>query len=201
MAIDLFGWLYRLLGKLRVLTKAKAIPYIRSFEVDNSFRLDPDLSLKKYPGLSFCHIAQETVNSRLSTYWEDETHCIANAPTLQADLGLRPPIAEGLLTQLRAPSQFILKRFDLKDWIVIISGTLGAFALLHTWIASFVDAPEAQVAFVDITPLNTSAGEAISLPLAVLNESAYAPAKIKRIAALATSTVDGRTIQLQSDSG
>jgi hypothetical protein len=193
------SWL-PLLGRLRKLTGAGPIPYVCSFRVPPTYLLPSDFPLKKYPGLCFCQITSESIGDcTLSTYWQDEAHYRAHGCSFRADAGVPSPESEGMLTRLYAPSEFILKRFDLKDWIIIISGLLATLALMHTWLAVMIDSPDATVAFTDATPLDTGSRGAINLPVNAINASAFAPMRISKIEAEAKPRNGGASISLHPD--
>jgi hypothetical protein len=210
----LFGWATAMLDKLRNLTRSEAIPYVCSFSVSPSFRLPEDFPFKKYPGLRFCHIISESSGCsdaddsdgvvigdrcRLSAYWQDKKHYTMHGPKFCADAGLSAPRSDAALVGLFAPSEHILKRFDLKDWIVVLSGVLAATTILHTWFAGIIEAPDVKVAFADVTPINATPPDGITLTLNVINESAAALATIRKIDAKAQPVGGNLPIMLQPD--
>jgi len=101
-----------------------------------------------------------------------------------------------MLTELFAPKPFFLKRLN-KEWIVSVSGALVLFVLLRGFLAEQFGAPTAHVSFADARPLDVSPGEAISVPIGVLNENPYAPTTVKSIKAQLKRETE--IVPLQSD--
>jgi hypothetical protein len=102
-----------------------------------------------------------------------------------------------MLTELYAPEPFFLKRLNLKEWIVSASGALVLIVLLQAFLAGQFGSPTAHVNFADSRPLDVSPGEAISVPIAVLNENPYVPTTVKTIKAQLKRGTE--IILLQSD--
>jgi hypothetical protein len=210
----LLGWASSVLEKLRSLKRSEAIPYVCSFSVAPSYTLPEDFPFKKYPGLRFCHLIGESSGRsdardgdgvvigdrhRLTAYWQDEHHYTTYVSGFCVDAGLSAPRSSAPFVGLFAPHERFLKRFDLKDWIVVLSGALAAITILHTWFAGVIEAPDVKVAFADVTPINATPNDAINLSLNVINESADAPATILQIEASAKPKSAASAIMLQPD--
>jgi hypothetical protein len=176
------------------------IPYVATFTVSAGFRLGRDFSIERYPGLKLCHIVRDPVGpDKVLTYWDDQPHFELYNPDFSRENGLPDPSAAGVLLETYMPRENFFRRYSMKDWILGAAGVIAAMALLHGSVAGLVDPPDAQVTFTDLAPINRTPGQPIDVPVSILNQSAYAPARVISVEAQARSKDGTQTIPLQSD--
>jgi hypothetical protein len=177
-----------------------SIPYVATFTVSAGFRLSPDFAVKRYPGLKVCHIVRGPAGSdKLFAYWDDQRHFDLHKAGFAGDNCLPSPETAGAIADLHLPRESFLRWLVSKDWILGAAALVAAVTLLHGSVASLVDPPDAQVTFGDLAPIDVASGQPINVPVSVLNQSAYAPARILNVESQANSGDRARPIPLIPD--
>ena len=122
----MFGWATHIRDRLRKLTKDDSLPYVCSYAISASYTLPADLDFTRHPGRGLCHVTRlPGQNSQLAVFWRDEDHCRVHNPAFAALLGLPAPFSGGTVAHVNTPRIPLLKKFSLKDSIVVISGVLA----------------------------------------------------------------------------
>jgi hypothetical protein len=164
----------------------ESIPYSAIFSVPFLFELPKDFQIEEFEGLELCYILSSPSKAKeLVVVWKDEAHYRVHQDSLRCNLALPSPSYAGFLADIVQPTESFWNRYPLKDWFLVAAALLGALTVLQTHFADLFDSPDVKVVFADTAAVDVNDNAPFSAQISVLNEDAYAQAKVTDIKASA----------------
>jgi len=185
----------------RKLTFDRRLPYVAAFPIGGTFRVSDDFKPSLYPGLIFVmQVSDVNGKGKLFSYWIDKDYFSVHGESFRTALALSPTDLSGFVSRIEAPKKSIWKEYSWKELLIAAVAVVGSIFTLHGYLASAFDPPDVQISFADSSPIDAVAHTPFHSEMTVINNSVYAPTKIKSIEARAFAAGGGRSIPLHSES-
>jgi hypothetical protein len=174
-------WVFRhLRGLFTSLKKLREseLPYLTRYRLSR-WPLPNPPELNDYPGLIFLQYTNLDDTTEVTAYWKSHEAAIGNSGLFQKSIEVNGiPLSEGYLRQIATPKRRWWKVVPVGQWLLYASSIIGAVAILQTYFAKTLEAPDINAEISGPKVLNFLPSDAISFTLAITNRSREVQSKV-----------------------